>query len=1055
MRRLASAFTLVGCFILVPTLADAQAILAGVVRDSSDAVLPGVNIEAASPVLIEKVRTAVTDGTGQYRITELPPGSYTLTVTLSGFSTVKREGIEVTGSGVIPINFQLRVGSVSETITVTGETPVVDTQSARHQAVLSNDIINTLPATRTYGALLSAIPGLQVQGNGTASMTPFMAMFTANGGRANEGRMMIDGLPVAASFNGGGVSTFIYDTPNAEEMQVLVSGALGEAENGGPQVNLVPKAGGNTFKASAFYQDAGRWSTGNNLDPTLIGYGLTQPAGVISSWDVNGSGGGPIKRDRLWFFANVRKYSTIAPIPGAFANLNAGDLTKWTYAPNTNVDTRSADSRNIYSLRLTGQVTPRNRVSFSHEYQYRCSGSTLAPGGSGCRAPDSNWIGVGTLTSSPESFPGYHHFPYNVTQATWSSPVTSKLLLEAGFSRFQYLWAGFGQVPPDGLTNVIPVTERSAIYPTIPTGQANFNYRGLYDPLGFAYADNDANPNNWRATASYVTGAHNMKFGYQGSFQKSAQGRVANQTQLHYIFNNGAPIGFGYYLAPRWEQNDRTETQSLFAQDQWTSGRLTLQGGVRYDRAWSWAPAEGNGTTLTSRFNAQPISFLRTVSVAGYNDITPRMGAAYDVFGNGKTAIKVNLGKYLQAATNDENYWANNPAGRIITTVANRAWVDGNHNFAVDCDLSNPNLQNNLATGGDSCGQLGGNDLNFGNANPNSTTVNPAILQGWGIRPYDWQVGASIQQELLPRVSLEVSYNRRWFGNFFVTDNTLLSASDFNKWTVAVPQNSQLPNAGSTVTYYNITPEASRRGAQNYQTFETDFAPARTQYWHGVNTSLNARLHDGVTLQAGTTTGRGVQDTCALLAAKPELLAPSSAGGLAANGPYNQQLESCHVTEPWQTIVRGLAAYTVPKIDVLVSASVRSVSNANIGMGSNSATNGSSRNANYNVPNLVVAQTLGRLPTNGQPNGVTGVNLITPGQLYGPRITQVDMRFAKVLRFAGRRADVGVDLYNLFNTSTTVGFNENVDYATGGATYLQPNAIVPPRFVRINLRFEF
>jgi hypothetical protein len=186
---------------------------------------------------------------------------------------------------VIAINLAMRVGTVAETITVTGETPIVDTQSARRQAVLSNDTINTLPATRTYGGLLSAIPGLQVQGNGSAAITPFMAMFTANGGRANEGRMLIDGLPVAASFNGGGVSTFIYDTPNADEMQVVVSGALGEAENGGPQVNIVPKAGGNTFKGSAFYSDAGKWSTGNNLNPTLIGYGLTQPAGVVSSWD--------------------------------------------------------------------------------------------------------------------------------------------------------------------------------------------------------------------------------------------------------------------------------------------------------------------------------------------------------------------------------------------------------------------------------------------------------------------------------------------------------------------------------------------------------------------------------------------------------------------------------------------------------------------------------------------------------------------------------------------------------------------------------------------------
>src|SRR6185436_11915021 len=675
MRRLSAVTALVGSVLLFPSLSFAQATLAGVVRDASEAVLPGVTVEAASPSLIEKSRTAVTDTSGQYRITELAPGTYNLTFTLTGFSTVKRESIAVSGSGVITINADMRVGSIEETITVTGETPIVDTQSARHQAVLSNDTIAALPATRTYGALLSALPGLQVQGNGPAAVTPFMAMFTANGGRANEGRMMIDGLPVAASFNGGGVSTFIYDTPNAEELQVLVSGALGEAENGGPQVNLVPKSGGNTFRGTGFYSGAGKWSTGNNLNDTLIGYGLLQPAGVIRSWDISGSGGGPIKRDRLWFFANLRKYSTLAPVQGAFANLNAGDATKWTWARDPNVEVRSADARSIESIRLTSQVTPRNRVTFSHEHQHRCSGSTITPSGEGCRVREADWIGVGTTTSSPESFPGYHDLPYNVTQATWTSPVTSRLLLEAGYSRFQYLWAGFGEVPPDGLSSLIPVTEASTIY-----GQANYSYRGLYDPLGFAFADNDASPTTWRVAASYVTGAHSLKAGYQGSYQKSLQGRVANSTQLRYLFNNGVPNGFGYYLAPRWEQNDRTETQSFFAQDQWTRGRLTIQAALRFDRAWSWAPADHNGTTLTSRFNAQPISFDETVSVAGYNDLTPRIGVAYDVRGNGKTSIRINVGKYLQAATNDENYWANNRALRTVTSVANRGWVDGNNN---------------------------------------------------------------------------------------------------------------------------------------------------------------------------------------------------------------------------------------------------------------------------------------------------------------------------------------------------------------------------------------
>jgi hypothetical protein len=200
----------------------------------------------------------VTDSSGQYRITELPPGTYSLTFTLPGFTTVKRPEIVVSGSGVTPINTELRVGALQETITVVEEAPLVDTQSTRREMVLTNDTINALPATRSYGALLNAIPGLSTNTGSTSAMaTPDMTFFTANGGRQNGGQVQIDGMPVAASFNGGGVSTFTYDIANAAEMQVLVSGGLGEAENGEPRINLVPQSGGNRFRGQGFYSGAG------------------------------------------------------------------------------------------------------------------------------------------------------------------------------------------------------------------------------------------------------------------------------------------------------------------------------------------------------------------------------------------------------------------------------------------------------------------------------------------------------------------------------------------------------------------------------------------------------------------------------------------------------------------------------------------------------------------------------------------------------------------------------------------------------------------------------
>jgi hypothetical protein len=1042
MRRLSGALFLVfGTLVLAPTLVHAQATLAGTVRDTSGAVLPGVTVEASSPALIEKVRTAVTDGTGQYRITDLPPGVYTVTSTLSGFSVVRREGVQVGGSGVIPINLDMRVGALEETITVTGESPLVDTQSTRREMVLNSEVVNTLPATRTYGALLSAIPGLMTNTGSTSAMaTPDMTFFTTHGGRQNEGRVQIDGMPVAASFNGGGVSTFTYDVANAAEMQVLVSGGLGESESGGPSINLVPQSGGNSFRGTAFYSGAGDWSTGNNIDDELRSYGIALPAAIIKLWDVSGTYSGPIKRDRLWFFANLRNYGNYNRVEGVVANANSGNAAEWRYARNDAVTARTANTRDIVSARLTAQLTDRNRVTFSHEYQHRCSGSTVTPGGSGCRQLGSDWVGVGTLTASPESWPGYHDTPYHVTQATWSSPVSNRLLLEAGFSRFQYIWHGFGTAPPDHL-DLIPVTEALAI----DGHRANFTYRGIYDPIQFGYQIADANPNNWRASASYVTGAHNVKFGYQGSYQKSFIGREANDTLLRYTTNNRVPNGVGYTLAKNWGQNDRTATFSLYAQDQWTMGRLTLQGAVRYDRAWSWAPADGNGTDDVSPYLSAPIRFDRTVSVEGYNDVTTRWGAAYDVFGTGRTAVKMNLGKYLQNATNDQQYTANNPAARIVRNVLNRGWVDGDFDMVVDCDLANPAAQS--TPGGDTCQALSGNNLNFGNANPNLTIINPETLRGWGVRPADWSFGVSVQQEVLPRMSVEVGYYRRWFQNFFVTDNQLVGPEDYDAWSYTAPQDSRLPDGGGyPITIYSITREAALRGARNYQTFETDFGPARTTYWHGVDVAVNARLASGLTFQGGTSTGRGVRDTCETVV---HIDSPDPRG--------------CHVTEPFLTSLRGLATYTVPKIDVLISASMRSVNPGNVlpGLvGATVATNGASLNANTQVPNSVVLASLGRLPGTALPTQTTTINLLTEGQMYpDERVNQMDMRFAKILRFGSRRLDVGLDLYNLFNSNDATGFDGSYDYSVGnalqGGEWLNPTTIVSPRFVRFNLTVSF
>src|SRR5258706_4948494 len=233
MRWASKATLILMAALLLPSAAFAQGTLTGTVRDESGGVLPGVTVEAASPVLIEKVRTALTDGAGQYRITGLNPGMYSLTFRLSGFNIVKRDGIELSGTGTLTIPVDLRVGALAETVTVTGETPVVDVQSARRETVLSADVVEAIPGNRSVGTLLNAVPGLTVN-DGALAASPTMTFFAARGGNINEGRMTINGMTVAAPFNGGGVSTYILDSVNVDEVSVSVAGGLGESDIGGP-----------------------------------------------------------------------------------------------------------------------------------------------------------------------------------------------------------------------------------------------------------------------------------------------------------------------------------------------------------------------------------------------------------------------------------------------------------------------------------------------------------------------------------------------------------------------------------------------------------------------------------------------------------------------------------------------------------------------------------------------------------------------------------------------------------------------------------------------------
>ncbi|MGH6783336.1 MAG: carboxypeptidase-like regulatory domain-containing protein, partial [Sphingomicrobium sp.] len=315
--------------VLLPAAAFAQAAITGVVKDASGLVLPGVTVEAASPVLIEKVRSVVTDDTGEYRIVDLRPGSYSLTFTLPGFSTVKRDGIELSGDFVATVNADLRVGSLEETITVTGESPIVDVQSSRVQNIIDREVLTAIPSSRNANGIQAVIPGMSGNGD-SGGITAGSGGMAGNihGARAADSRTMTDGINMG--WAGANSNAAVANVAGAQEVVLTTSGGLGEAETGGVVLNIIPRDGGNTFSGTFVMSGATGAMQGSNYTQKLKDAGLRSPSELIKVREINPMGGGPIKRDRLWFYLTYREIYSENTSPGMWFNKNAGDPTKWT-----------------------------------------------------------------------------------------------------------------------------------------------------------------------------------------------------------------------------------------------------------------------------------------------------------------------------------------------------------------------------------------------------------------------------------------------------------------------------------------------------------------------------------------------------------------------------------------------------------------------------------------------------------------------------------------------------------------------------------------------------
>ena len=1013
-RRSSRALVVVLVSLLLPSAAHAQAAITGVVKDDSGSVLPGATVEAASPVLIEKVRSVLTDDTGQYRIVDLRPGTYSVTMSLPGFSTVRREGIELSGNFVATVNGDLKVGTLEETITVTGESPVVDVQSTRVQQIIDRDVLSAIPSSRNVGGVQALIPGMNADGDSGGISGSLQGGASAiHGGRGSDSRILADGNNMGwAGGSGGGGN--MPQVATSQEVAMTTSGGLAEAETGGVIVNVIPREGSNTFSNQFNFSVSNGALQGSNYTQALKDAGLQAPAELIMVYDVNPMAGGPIVRDRLWFYSTYRQTGSERTVPGMWWNRNAGNPNAWTVDFDRSRQAFTNTVQRQGTLRLTWQATPRNKFSGHWSEQYN----------------DSNYEkGGGSATTTPEATTRTYYIPSRQPHASWQSPISGRLLAEAGWGMYQARYRFWPR--NDGTHNpaMIQQLEQAGEIPNLVSrmprapGQGGFAHH-LIGTLA-----------NLRASLTYVTGAHNMKFGYQGGFNNPSQ-TYTNFTQVVQIrTRNGVPNRLTQTISvgadTKYVRN--LIPTNFYAQDQWTRARLTLQGGVRYDSLVSNYPDQRVGGP---GFPFAPVEiFYPSRSTPGYDwkDVTPRLGVAYDLFGNGKTAVRFNLGKYLEAITATNTDLDMNPIVRTATNTT-RGWTDSNRDYVPNCDLNNP------AANGE-CAAMDNQNL----GQPVFTrSFDPNYVSGWGTRPYNWGLGLAVQQEVAPRVSVTVGYFRNWWDNWYVVDNRATSLQDYTPFSIQAPVDPRLPGGGGhTISgLYDLVPSKVGQVDELAQSYKN--IGDQTENWQGVDVSVVARLQNGLTVQGGTSTGRQLADGCDVRAKMPELGAgPTGVTNNSVTGDGQNALRVtnpyCRIAEPYRTDFRGLATYIVPKVDVQVAATWTSIP-------------GDSLAANFVATNAWIAagpQPLGR-NLSGAAN-VT-VNLIPPHTFYADRRNNIDLRAAKILRYRGTRTQIGVDIYNLMNTDVVEDYNQA--FVPGGA-WLIPTTIQPARYARISAQVDF
>lgn len=983
------------------TVSAQTGVIAGSVRDASGALMPGVTVEASSTALIEKVRTAVTDGQGEFRLVDLRAGVYSVTFSLQGFATMRRDGVELTAGVTATVDGEMKVGALEETITVSGLAPLVDVQNTTQHTALTRAVLEDLPTGRNFGNYGVLIPGvvtnIQDVGGSSANVTTTNIM-GVHGSNANEMPMVIDGMRYGNVFGTGGGASGPYIINNAmvEEVAVDVSGAGADADVGGFRSNVILRQGGNRFSSYWYGGGSGDALLSNNIDDDLRARGATAPTKTTSQWDLNIGVGGPVLRDRAWFYASWRNYGSNQEPTGAYY---AKDPSAVVFVPDT---TRTAvnDLRNTnFNGRFTIQTSKNSKLSAYGDQMPRTVGAN----------------GL-SATTSYEATTRYFNNVNSILQATWNWTITPRLLLEVGETLKPDSWE-FG--PQTGVDNNLM---------SVFDAGTGITSRGRINAVA-----QDSFQHNGKAVVTYVTGSSSTKLGGQWF----SGGRTA------YTYSNGdAQLQLRNQIAEAVVQQTTTleskETLKLnlgmFVQEQYTLRRFTLNAGLRFDYLNEYIPEQN---TAPQRF-APALSYPRINDVPNWKDISPRLGLAWDVFGNSRTAVKWNLGRFVEAQATGFPQ-AINPTRAPATTSGRRVWGDANGNYVPDCDLTN------FAANGE-CGVI--QNPSFAQPATSAFRMDPDAVTGWGTRGYNWEMMAGVQHQIAEGLSVDASYNRRWFGNQRVYQAASVTAANYDPFCVTTPADSRLPGGGNQQIcgFYNIKPQFLGQDATNILITKASNFGQVNEYYDGVDIAMKLRLPNGVLLQGGTSTGRTIDNWCDVVDGHPEVRVTSryvnvSGGASSLFTQFSTQAPFCSASQPFQTQAKLSGVYPLP-LGFVTSATYQTIIYPQDFYGAFGGIL-----AARAFTSAEIQPSLGR-PLSTGPS--TTLQMIPASSVYGDRMHQIDWRLTRNFNIGGGRIQPQLDIYNVFNDNAVLTMNN-----TYGAQWQRPTQILLGRVIKFGIQANF